>query len=120
MNLDTAGGEPAIAGPAPADATTRAIEATAAGMAGSLQAVAPLRQARPLRFLDVGVGDTVVVAPPTGPWWIGRVIHREGGARCQANAFFQVACVDTGAIRTLNADAVVEILTSASATAQIE
>ncbi|MEI6829245.1 MAG: DUF3104 domain-containing protein [Synechococcaceae cyanobacterium ELA445] len=81
---------------------------------GAPQAVEPLRQARPLRFLDVGLGDTVVVASSAGAWWIGRVIHREGGARCDANAFFQVACIDTGAIRTLNADAVVEILTTAT------
>ncbi|MCP9848589.1 DUF3104 domain-containing protein [Cyanobium sp. Morenito 9A2] len=76
----------------------------------SSRAAEPLRQAQPQRFLEVHLGDTVVVAPPSGPWWIGRVIHREGGGRCDANAFFQVACVDTGAIRTLNADAVVEIL----------
>ncbi|MGB7565087.1 MAG: DUF3104 domain-containing protein [Prochlorococcaceae cyanobacterium] len=81
---------------------------------------APLRQAQPLRFLEVRLGDTVVVAPPSGPWWIGRVIHREGGARCDANAFFQVACVDTGVIRTLNADAVAEILTPAAEAAPID
>ncbi|MFS6827926.1 DUF3104 domain-containing protein [Cyanobium sp. ATX-6F1] len=48
------------------------------------------------------------------------MIHREGGARCDANAFFQVACVDTGVIRTLNADAVAEILTPAAAAAPID
>lgn len=84
------------------------------------QAAAPLRQAQPLRFLEVRLGDMVVVAPPSGPWWIGRVIHREGGARCNANAFFQVACVDTGVIRTLNADAVAEILTPAAGTTLID
>lgn len=39
----------------------------------------------------------------TGPdWWVGHVIHREGGARCDGNSFFQIACVDTGVIRTVN------------------
>lgn len=28
---------------------------------------APLRQAQPLRFLEVRLGDTVVVAPPAAP-----------------------------------------------------
>ncbi len=87
---------------------------------GVCPAAAALRQAQPLRFLEVRLGDTVVVAPPSGPWWIGRVIHREGGARCDANAFFQVACVDTGVIRTLNADAVAEILTPAAEAAPID
>jgi hypothetical protein len=33
---------------------------------------------------------------------VGQVIHREGGARCNGNSFFQIACVDTGVIRTVN------------------
>ena len=79
------------------------------------------------RFLAVRVGDRVAVrmdtpvnapmgdpvAVPTHPehaWWIGDVIHAEGGARCDANSLFQIACVDSGAIRTVNADAVIDIL----------
>jgi hypothetical protein len=53
-------------------------------------------------FLSVRVGDAVLVEPASGEWWVGQVIHREGGARCSANSFFQIACVDTGVIRTVN------------------
>ena len=63
------------------------------------------------RFLAVRVGDLVVVrAAANADWWLGQVIHAEGGARCNANSLFQIACVDSGVIRTVNADAVVEIL----------
>ena len=66
-----------------------------------------------LRFLAVRVGDLVVVEGPLGAdndWWVGQVIHAEGGARCQANSLFQIACIDSGCIRTVNADAVLDIL----------
>ena len=79
------------------------------------------------RFLAVRVGDLVAVqtspdpacadpigADPAADWWLGQVIHAEGGARCSANSLFQIACVDTGVIRTVNADAVIEILTAAA------
>ena len=63
------------------------------------------------RFLAVRVGDLVAVrADASGDWWLGQVIHAEGGARCNANSLFQIACVDSGVIRTVNADAVIEIL----------
>ena len=67
------------------------------------------------RFLAVRVGDWVAVlvdhpGAPNADWWLGEVIHAEGGARCDANSLFQIACVDTGVIRTVNADAVIEIL----------
>jgi len=78
------------------------------------------------RFLAVRVGDLVAVqtspdlacadpigADPAADWWLGQVIHAEGGARCSANSLFQIACVDTGVIRTVNADAVLDILTPA-------
>ena len=32
-------------------------------------------------FLQVGVGDAVLVEPHEGGWWVGQVIHCEGGAR---------------------------------------
>jgi hypothetical protein len=65
------------------------------------------------RFLAVRVGDLVAVDSPVGgDWWLGQVIHAEGGARCNANSLFQIACVDSGVIRTVNADAVIEILSS--------
>jgi hypothetical protein len=62
------------------------------------------------RFLAVRVGDRVAVADDEQGWWIGDVIHAEGGARGPANSLFQIACVDSGAIRTVNADAVIDIL----------
>jgi hypothetical protein len=61
------------------------------------------------RFLAVRVGDIVAIRR-TPDWWAGQVIHAEGGARCKANSLFQIACVDTGVIRTVNADAVIDIL----------
>ena len=61
------------------------------------------------RFLAVRVGDVVAVQT-SSDWWVGQVIHAEGGARCSANSLFQIACVDSGVIRTVNADAVVDIL----------
>jgi len=69
------------------------------------------------RFLAVRVGDLVAVqacGDLAVDWWLGQVIHAEGGARCNANSLFQIACVDTGVIRTVNADAVIEILTAAA------
>jgi hypothetical protein len=61
------------------------------------------------RFLAVQVGDLVAVQA-CGDWWMGQVIHAEGGARCNANSLFQIACIDSGVIRTVNADAVVDIV----------
>jgi hypothetical protein len=63
------------------------------------------------RFLAVRVGDLVAVQQ-RGDWWAGEVIHAEGGARCNANSLFQIACVDTGVIRTVNANAVVDVIAS--------
>ncbi len=69
-------------------------------------------------FLLVKSGDIVVVEEdslveeaPKAEWWVARVMHVVGGARnSNANSLFQVACVDTGNIRTVNADAVKGIL----------
>ncbi|MFZ9974822.1 MAG: DUF3104 domain-containing protein [Vulcanococcus sp.] len=61
------------------------------------------------RFLAVQVGDLVAVQGRSD-WWVGQVIHAEGGARCNANSLFQIACIDTGVIRTVNADGVIDIL----------
>ena len=63
------------------------------------------------RFLEVRVGDLVAVQAQAD-WWVGQVIHAEGGARCNANSLFQIACIDSGVIRTVNADAVLDILCS--------
>ena len=61
-------------------------------------------------FLQVGVGDAVLVEPHEGGWWVGQVIHCEGGARCSANSFFQITDVDSGAVRTVNPNLVAGIV----------
>ena len=60
-------------------------------------------------FLAVRVGDLVAVMAGSD-WWMGHVIHSEGGARSSDPSLFQIACIDSGAIRTVNADAVVAIV----------
>ena len=65
-------------------------------------------------FLLVMPGDIVVVQEGAQSieadgvdWWVGYVIHAVGGARDpRVNSLFQVVCVDTGMIRTVNADLV--------------
>ena len=61
-------------------------------------------------FLAVEVGDAVLVEPYEGNWWVGQVIHREGGARCNGNSFFQIADVDTGRVETVNPNLVTGII----------
>lgn len=80
----------------------------------SSQSTEPTPRTQPAqpRFLAVRIGDRVAVAGSDADWWIGDVIHAEGGARCGANSLFQIACVDSGVIRTINADAVFDILQS--------
>ena len=44
-------------------------------------------------------------------WWMGDVIWMEGGARDpRVPTLFQIACVDTGTIRWVNADLVSHIV----------
>ena len=69
-------------------------------------------------FLLVKPGDIVVVEEDSliagsgkADWWLAHVIHVIGGARDPlVNSLFQVACVDTGIIRTINSDVVKGIL----------
>ncbi len=69
-------------------------------------------------FLLAKAGDIVVVEEGSpvaregkADWWLGHVIHVVRGARDpSAASLFQVACVDTGMIRTINADLVKGIL----------
>ena len=70
-------------------------------------------------FLVVKPGDLVVVevdelALASGAprdWWLGYVIHVMSGARDhRINSLFQVADVDTGLVRTINADLVKGVL----------
>ena len=55
--------------------------------------------------------DSLMVGAGKANWWVGHVMHVVGGARDpRVNSLFQVACVDTGVIRTINADVVKGIL----------
>ena len=61
---------------------------------------APILHIRPGHFVNVG-GDEV----SKGDWWMAQVIFCEGGARDpKVNSLFQVADVNTGIIRWINAD----------------
>ena len=61
-------------------------------------------------FLDVKAGMTVVVTKTDG-WWMGDVIHVDGGARDpKIPTLFQIADVDSGVIRWVNADLVSHIV----------
>ena len=69
-------------------------------------------------FLAVTSGDVVIVqdnqrhAPES--WWMGEVIHIVSGARGPDPSLFQVACIDTGVIKTVNADQVTKVVRSVS------
>ncbi|KZR87673.1 hypothetical protein MITS9509_00474 [Synechococcus sp. MIT S9509] len=69
-------------------------------------------------FLDVGPGMTVIVRhdcltweKPDKDWWMGQVIHCGGPARDpKIHNLFQIADVDSGEIKWVNADLVTQIL----------
>ena len=70
-------------------------------------------------FLSVKAGMTVIVQhlPEVGQqdqpesWWMADVIYVEGGARNpKVPTLFQVADVDSGAVRWVNADLVTHIV----------
>ena len=69
-------------------------------------------------FLDVTSGMTMIVRHDflTGEkcdkdWWMGQVIHCGGAARDPSmHNLFQIADVDSGVIRWVNADLVTHIL----------
>ena len=61
-------------------------------------------------FFHVKVGMTVVVSEGES-WWMGDVIYKEGGARDpKVPTLFQIACVDTGVIRWVNAYLVTHVV----------
>ena len=61
-------------------------------------------------FLSVKPGMTVVVTEEES-WWMGDVLFMEGGARNpKVSTLFQIACIDTGTIRWVNADLVTHIV----------
>ena len=78
----------------------------------------PIADMPPPIFLRVKPGQFVVVqdvAPvgqrKTTDWWMGQVIFCEGGARDpKVNGLFQMADVDSGEIRWVNADQVSHVL----------
>ena len=69
-------------------------------------------------FLDVAPGMTVIVQYDLQigekldkDWWMGQVIHSGGAARApKIHNLFQIADVDSGVIRWVNADLVTQIL----------
>ena len=64
-------------------------------------------------FLSVKPSVTVVVTEEES-WWMGDVLFMEGGARNpKVPTLFQIACVDTGTIRWVNADLVTHIVPAA-------
>ena len=69
---------------------------------------APFLHVRPGHFVIVG-GDHL----DQGDWWMGQVIFCEGSARHpRLPSLFQVADVDTGAIKWINADEVSDVIWS--------
>ena len=74
-------------------------------------------ETRPV-FLDLKPGDIVIVwdhpeivGSDETAWWMGQVIVLEGSARNpKAPSLVQVADVDTGVIRWVNADCIEQIL----------
>ena len=67
-------------------------------------------------FLHVRPGYFVIVDEDQldkGDWWMGQVIFCEGSARHpRLPSLFQVADVDTGVIKWINADAVLNVIWS--------
>ena len=61
-------------------------------------------------FLDAKCGDFVAVSSDQdalSDWWIGQIISKVGNSmEPTVNTLFQVIDVDTGAVRTVNADCV--------------
>ena len=69
---------------------------------------APFLHVRPGHFVIVG-GDHL----DQGDWWMGQVIFCEGSARQpKLPSLFQVADVDTGVIKWINADEVSDVIWS--------
>ena len=72
---------------------------------------------RPI-FLDVAPGMTVIVKhdylsgeKAEKDWWMGQVIHCGGAARDpEIRNLFQIADVDSGVIRWVNADLVTHVI----------
>ena len=64
-------------------------------------------------FLSVTCGDKVIVSydkesKSIDDYWAGEVIHVVIGARGKGPSIFQISCLDTGVIRTVNADLIID------------
>ena len=82
----------------------------------AVKAEAPFLHVRPGHFVIVG-GDQL----DQGDWWMGQVIHCGGFARDPSiHNLFQIADVDSGVIRWINADLVTHILPRAGLSRQKE
>ena len=69
---------------------------------------APFLHVRPGHFVIVG-GDHV----DQGEWWMGQVLFCEGSARHpKMPSLFQVADVDSGIIKWINADEITDVIWS--------
>jgi len=71
-------------------------------------------------FLEVKTGDIVAVLNCDScnlkqDWWAGEVLHIANGAREPKASLFQIACIDTGIVRVVNADLVIKIIKSRTA-----
>ena len=74
----------------------------------TVKAEAPFLHVRPGHFVIVG-GDQI----EQGNWWMGQVIFCEGSARHpKLPSLFQVADVDTGLIKWIDADEVSNVIWS--------
>ncbi len=62
-----------------------------------------------INLIDISAGDIVVVSCNNcyNEWWIGHVLHTIYGARSKDATLFQIACIDTDEIRTVNADLII-------------
>ncbi len=83
----------------------------AEGVVGAASSPAP-------EFLCVKPGDFVVIGETSktgrmcyADCWVAQVIYFVGGARHpKANSLFQVVDIDTGIVKTINADLVIAVL----------
>ncbi len=72
-------------------------------------------------FMEVRRGDVVAVLgdyPSCNSeknWWAGEILHIVNGARGPEASLFQIACIDSGIIRIVNADLVIKIIKKKSA-----
>ena len=68
-----------------------------------------MQKERPI-FLSAKAGMTVVVIDGDD-WWMGDILHVDGGARApKIPTLFQIADVDSGVVRWVNADLVSHIV----------